>query len=300
MPESCCRRCVELRFAIKLVTAYCSNPHYWQMEKMGQTFRYYTALRPLRDNYVDDGSLVLVFVPVHDNGLNVEVAVIGTRDDVQMIRVSVSGVKEEPSATERKWFDDLIDSMLALLRIFHDPEISFAEPAFRYSNILEDGLPPELNIGVKRGALSCNLDVNFATAFMHSDKELRDVLRLYADALHPYLPMQYRYLSAFKVIEHEFKLSRRKWRPELDVVLSHFQIEYEELQISKMSLKAFMIDLRDKCAHIKVGDADRLTIVGISSPDTLLVIRFLPLILKIVQKHVFDAYKSDGTSFRAV
>lgn len=267
---------------------------------MGQTFRYYTALRPLRDNYVDDGSSVLVLVPVHDNGLNVEVAVIGTRDDVQMIRVSVSGINEEPSAIERKWFDDLTDSMLALLRIFCDPEISFAEPNFRYANTLEDGLPPDLNIGVKRGVLPYSLDISFATAFMRSDKELKNILRLYADALHPYLPMQYRYLSAFKVIEHEFKLSRKKWRPELDAILSHFQIEYEELQVSKMPLKAFMIDLRDKCAHIKVGDADRLTIVGIGSPDTLLVIRFLPLVLKIVQRHVFDTYKSDGASFRAV
>ena len=61
-----------------------------------------------------------------------------------------------------------------------------------------------------------------------------------------------------------------------------------------------MINLRDKCAHIKLGGAGNLAIIGIGSPDTDLLIGFLPLMTKVIQKHVFDAYKSDGTAFRAV
>ena len=267
---------------------------------MGKTFRYYTLLRPLRDRYVDDGSLVLTLVPVADDGRTIEVAVIGSPGDPRMIRVSVTGVDEEPAYEARKRFDDLTESMVALLRVFCDNEISLAEPRFRYANLLDDGLPPALNIEIRSTARTYNLDSQLAFSFMHADKELRDIIRLYADSVHPYFPVQYRYLSAFKILEHDFKLRRRKWKPELDVLLSHFTAEYDALQLSNKGMKALMIDLRDKCAHIKLGDASNLTIVGIASPDTEVVIQFLPLLTKVIQNHVFDAYKSDGTAFRAV
>ena len=267
---------------------------------MGQTFRYYTVLRPMRDNYVDDGSQVLGTIPIEDNGRLIEVALIGTPEDARMIRVSISNLEAEPSAEERLRFDDLTEAMLALLRIFHDPEIALAEPGFRYANFTLDNEPPSLSIGLKKSARTFNLDATFATAYMRSDKEFRDILRLYADAQHLYSPVQYRYLSAFKIIEHEFKKGRHKWKPELDVLLSSFDEQYQILNISKMPLKAFMIHLRDKCAHIKLGDANELSIVGIASPDTERVIRFLPLLLDVIKKHIFDAYKSDGAAFRAV
>jgi hypothetical protein len=135
-------------------------------------------------------------------------------------------------------------------------------------------------------------------AFMHSDRELRDILRLYADSLYPHSPVQYRYLSAFKIIEHEFKGIRKKWKPELNALLDHFKVEYETLGLSTMKMRSLMISLRDKCAHIKLEDD--LGIVGIGSQETEIIIRFLPLLHKIIQKHLFDAYKSDGTAFRAV
>jgi hypothetical protein len=217
-----------------------------------------------------------------------------------MIRVSVSGIEEEPAYEARKNFDDLTESMVALLRVFCDNDASLVEPRFRYSNLLDDGLPPGLNLVVQKMLPVYNLDSGFATSFMHSDKEFRDIIRLYADSVHPYLPVQYRFLSAFKILEHDFKASRRKWKPEFDTLLSHFRAEYEALKLSKIEMKALIISLRDKCAHIKLGDAADLTIVGIGSPDTELLIQFLPLLLKVIQKHVFDAYKLDGTAFRAV
>jgi hypothetical protein len=61
-----------------------------------------------------------------------------------------------------------------------------------------------------------------------------------------------------------------------------------------------MISLRDRCAHIKRGDGNDLGIVGIGSKDTEIAIQFLPLLIKVIQKHLFDAYKSDGSVFRAV
>jgi len=257
-------------------------------------------LRPLKDHYLDDGSAILANISVVENGRAIEIALIGTSSDPQMIRLSVSGIDRNPTNEERKRFDDLAESMLAHLRIFHDNEIAFAIPAFRYANLIDDHLPPELNINIGKSKSAFDVDSTLIQSFMHSDKELQNILRLYADSLYPYLPVQYRYLSAFKIIEHEFKLSRRKWKPELDVLLSNFQTEYDALGLSKMGMKALMINLRDKCAHIKLDDADYLSIVGIGSQDTEIVAKFLPLLTEIIRNYIFDTYKSDGTAFHAV
>jgi hypothetical protein len=267
---------------------------------MGKTFRYYTMLRPLRDSYIDDDSATLTRISVVDSGRDVEIALIGGTSDPRMIRVSVSNVTEEPPYEERKRFDDLAETMLALLRIFHDNELAFAEPRFRYGNLIEDDLLPDLNIRLGKPAPTFNIDAGTMFAYMNSDKELQDIFRLFADSVYPYLPVQYRYLSAFKIIEHEFKRSRKKWNLELDTLLDHFKAEYDTLGLGRMKMKAFMINLRDKCAHIKLGNASELTIVGIGSQDTELVTKFLPLLIKVIQKHLFDRYKSDGTVFRSV
>jgi hypothetical protein len=145
---------------------------------MSKTFRYYTILRPLRDRYLDDSASVLALVPITDEGRATDVALIGSPGDPRMIRVSVTGIDYE----ERKRLDDLTESMLALLRVFCDNEISLGEPRFRYANLLDDGLPPDLNIEVRKTWPAYALDSEFAVSFMHSDKAFRDIVRLYATA----------------------------------------------------------------------------------------------------------------------
>jgi hypothetical protein len=102
----------------------------------------------------------------------------------------------------------------------------------------------------------------------------------------------------FKIIEYAFKHKRRKWSPKLDLLFGYFEKEYLELGISKKSMKAVFIDLRDKCAHIKLGDANYLGIVGIGSRETEVVYKFMPLLTKIVQKYVFEKYRVEGTEIR--
>jgi hypothetical protein len=85
---------------------------------MSKTFRYYTILRPLRDRYLDDGASVLALVPITDEGRAADLALIGSPGDPRMIRVSVTGIDQEPAYEERQRFDDLTESMLALLRVF--------------------------------------------------------------------------------------------------------------------------------------------------------------------------------------
>lgn len=106
-----------------------------------------------------------------------------------MIRISLSGLEQEPPYEERKCFDDIAKSAPALLRIFCDNEISFAEPRFRYANFIDDNLPANLNIEVSKAEPTYNPDAGLMYAYMHSDKELRDISRLYADSLYPYSPV---------------------------------------------------------------------------------------------------------------
>jgi hypothetical protein len=40
--------------------------------------------------------------------------------------------------------------------------------------------------------------------------------------------------------------------------LDQFKAEYEALNLSKMKMRSFMISLRDKCAHVRLGDGNDL------------------------------------------
>jgi hypothetical protein len=146
-------------------------------------------------------------------------------------------------------------------------------------------------VGVSTKSPAHPLDRQLLAKFINASEELRTIVRLYADALKAYLPPQYQFLSAYKIIEHEFRLSRKKWKPELDTLLADFDTEYQKLGLSRLGLKTLIFTLRDKCAHIKIGTAHTLAIVGIGSADTETVIRFMPLFTNIIQKHVSIAYK---------
>jgi hypothetical protein len=240
---------------------------------------------------VDDGSRTLVSIPLVRSGRAIELALLGVNNDPDLIRISVPGLEAEPSATELRVFDELGETFMALVRIFYRNDAIFAEPRMRYANFILDDEPPQFNITKTVTSDDPPLDPRIMKKFLDGSEELRTVVRLYADSMNVYLPIQYRYLSAYKILEHDFRLPNKKWKPTLDALLANFEAEYETLSLSRAPLRGLMFDLRDKCAHIRTGGAHKLAIVGIGSTGTDAVTKLMPLLLNIVKKHVEDNYK---------
>src|SRR5215469_16193382 len=95
------------------------------------------------------------------------------------------------------------------------------------------------------------------------------LIKLLADAQMPLLPLQYRYLSLYKILELEFRLAGR-WIG-LQKLLEPYYDDYKGLNISMRSLPNLIHEMRDKCAHIKLGGNDSLGIIGLEGADAKIV-----------------------------
>jgi hypothetical protein len=92
----------------------------------------------------------------------------------------------------------------------------------------------------------------------------------------------------YKILEYEFRVGK-KW-PSLRTFLAAFEPEFKALRLSAKSLDNFLHDLRDKCAHIKLGSAAQLGITGLSTHDADLVDKIMPILRRAVMLHLSGKY----------
>jgi hypothetical protein len=123
---------------------------------------------------------------------------------------------------------------------------------------------------------------NVASVFAGS-ASMRDLFKLLSDAQSYEVPLQYKYLSVYKIFELEFR-SRGRWVG-LAEVLARYDKEYKALNVSQRSFENLLHELRDKCAHIK-SSKDEIYALDLDSPDAALVSRVLPLLLRVAAEHI--------------
>ena len=69
-----------------------------------------------------------------------------------------------------------------------------------------------------------------------------------------------------KILEHEFRVGK-KW-PNLRKALGPWDEEFRSLKVSSQLLVSFIHDLRNRCAHIRIGNSGDLGLTGLSTEDT--------------------------------
>lgn len=85
--------------------------------------------------------------------------------------------------------------------------------------------------------------------FVNSFK-IREVLRLFQDGVSPIVPLQYRFLSFFKLLENHFLHANRWDYAGLDAMLKPHEHCFTSMGFTKTA-RVTIFDLRDRCAHIK-------------------------------------------------
>jgi hypothetical protein len=118
--------------------------------------------------------------------------------------------------------------------------------------------------------------------------KIRHLMKLLSDTQLLSLPLQYRYLSLYKIFELELKFGG-KWNG-LDTLLAPYQEQYGALKVSDRALKNIIHELRDKCAHIKTGNNDDLGIVGLDHADTKIVSALMPLLIQIIANYISEKH----------
>lgn len=107
------------------------------------------------------------------------------------------------------------------------------------------------------------------------------------------MPLQYRYLSLYKLLELEFK-KKKKWTKQIEELTDRFEEEFRTLG-QKKNLINYIHSLRDRCAHVKTTKGF-IAVTQLSNKDMLEIDRFLPLMTKMCVTLINEKYRETGIS----
>jgi hypothetical protein len=251
----------------------------------------YTPLAPLLPKYVDDGTRDLLTIDhvVKDVG-KFRVSAVGTTSAIELVRVETVGSDGNLTEQQVQIVSQLADHMLSVLRFTTDQHVEKLWFGQETISLGSHGDSPSLSVSLslvpdQNYKLDC---ANISTVFEHT-LELMPLFKLLADTQQPILPMPYRYLSVYKVLELEFR-SGKKW-PGLKALLAPYEDEYQKLGLSSRTFENFIHEMRDRCAHIKLGDGSaKFGITGLSGRDMNAVEKLFPLLKKIIFAHLSEKY----------
>jgi len=115
-------------------------------------------------------------------------------------------------------------------------------------------------------------------------------MKLLSDAQDERLPLQYRYLSIYKLLEMEYKREGR-WKQEFERAANKSEAEFKNLGI-KMKPVNYIHYLRDRCAHIKTN-REAYGVTQLSRKDMVEISKFLPTLnrfcIGIINEKYHDA-----------
>lgn len=248
------------------------------------TWFVWSPVAPVVERYIDDGSRDLGTAAISVKGVgDFELGIIGTKHRVELIRIATRNSDGNLSAKQAEMVSKLVDHALAVLKIAYDVSVDlvrWGDSVISLGAHDVDG-KPSLNVQIDTiaGPPTEVAAGNICNLFGATLKN-RPLIKLIADSQTPSLPLQYRYLSLYKILELEFRVAGR-WIGLRELLEPHSD-EFKALKLCARPLLNAIHEMRDKCAHIKVGGRDDLGILGLDSPDAQIVdglVKFLRRIL---------------------
>lgn len=138
------------------------------------------------------------------------------------------------------------------------------------------------------------LDVNLARALFEHALPMREFFRLFTDGVNESIPLQFRFLSLYKIIELQFRDGDGHWdNGGLARALAFQQAEFSALALPR-PFPQELHNMRDRCAHIRVGRGKkrRLGVTSLSHDAAIEVERLFPLLRAICANLLNE--KADG------
>jgi hypothetical protein len=201
----------------------------------------------------------------------------------EFVRVKIPNL---PHEIFPEWADpdlNLIKNhMSAAIRSTYDLNFCYADYPDIY-NFVHAGHGPDLALQLDYEDRKIFIPEKVKGVFVHT-LPFREVLALYMDGGDARIPLQYRYLSLYKIIELNYSSSRKWDFDSLNPFLEPFSKEFLALGFAK-NLFTTLIEIRDKCAHIRTGTGDRqkLGVTQLNHREAKLVRKLLPLLQSIAE-----------------
>jgi hypothetical protein len=257
----------------------------------------YCFITPFDEKFRDDAP-PLGTVPIElKAGRILEAAILGTQNTVKAVRLAFPDVENKTFELEdRKLFDRFQKLMLDAIRLAYDPCAEYFRAGENLCYVYtfeESGAPPSLDMRlVQQINPEYRVNVEAIRQLFAAPKVLRPVLHLFADSGDVRAPVQFRFLSLYKILEMHYGEIRPKKKVNvfLKPRLAMFRTEYPDVTTPEAAC-VVLRDLRNRCAHIIVGRGD----LGFSHfetpPDE--VVKAMPIIrylaIQCVRLHYPDA-----------
>lgn len=211
-----------------------------------------------------------------------EVAIIGDQTGIpQMIRIAVAGLPtEEVPEGALPTIQLLKEHALSVLSLVDDPSATLYH--FSASTFVPDGAPPGLHIRMEAFKTAMEFDsVSFESIF-HSGFEMRRQLRLLAESRSHTIPLHYRYLSLYRILELRYKAGG-VWTADFKTSLAEFEPRFQELSICPQALSNYIEICRNRCAHgrFKNSKTDEPGITTLDNKALTEIQRFMPLLTEL-------------------
>ncbi|MFK7827514.1 MAG: methylamine utilization protein MauJ [Oligoflexales bacterium] len=250
---------------------------------------YYYFFNPVPDSVEDNNSNLALRIDIKNTPL--ELAVI-TFDDAspKAIRFEIKGLKNEKIPTDiLEKIESLKEHYLSVMQLTFDPSIRyFHRPIW---NFVDDNSGPSLNCSLRfEGAPDYS---NQQQVFLATYNK-RSLLQLLANGNDNAIPLPFRYLSLYKILEHKFK-KKGKWKKEqFKEFLNSFAEKWMQLDFQK-SIQKHIHCLRDRCAHAKTN-SDQIGISTLSRESSVEVEKAISVLVDMGK--VIVGSECDGIKIR--
>ncbi len=155
----------------------------------------------------------------------------------------------------------LKEHLLSILRLTYRPDTMLAMPGTAWA-FIENGKPAELSLLIDEFGSTLYESERTKNLFIQSF-ELRELMRLYVDGVDERVPLQFRFLSLYKLLELRYRKHGQWNKKALADLLTSYAKAFKDQGV-RGEPAAILHELRDKCAHIKTGSKGKREVLGVT------------------------------------
>ena len=221
--------------------------YYWLVEPLRKTFQ-----NTSEDTPIFEVPIKYICSKITDHERECKVAVFVDETGLPFyVRLEIPQLeREEIPENLLPLIQTTKEHMLSVLRLtYHSNAGFFPRPFWAF---VKDGTPFSIGLEFSEVAGKFSFDAErvrrvFIGSFGH-----RIDIKLLADGLDQHVPLQYRYLSLYKILERRFKTKGRWQKEALESFLTQFETDFKNIGVTKKP-SSYVHELRDRCAHIKTN-----------------------------------------------
>ncbi len=268
-----------------LVGVQAPRPHHLRIDIMPYS-HYYIPFEPHPPNLDDAPSRKAAFkIPITTDDTEEDFEIALFCNDLGMpefLRIKVTKLKEKELPPHVfPHIQALSEHMISILRLTCDINLAFADFG-RYWQFFDDDEPYNFGMQMTLKEGKKNYDpVNSKNLFIAAF-DTRYVLRLYADGIDNKIPIQYRFLSFFMVLESLYKDGHIWKKTELEELINSFSQRFIDAALTTNPVE-LIHTYRDRCAHVRTGRGKRMIrgVTHLNHKEADTVAKLLPIMRKI-------------------